>query len=129
MSHAYFIHFQGLAQAGPALIAALEAALRSEHAEGSILHAPVVLPGTDPLPVDPDDRLALCQLSQSSLLDPHTSNAIATRLDAIGRAIPGVQTIAHQTMAVERFRTAPEPSTSIVSPIFGRPGVNVVLGR
>ena len=91
MIESYFIHVHGTARAAAPLTAAVEAALKN--ASVAVLHTPIVLPGSDPLPVDQDERLLLCQVD----------GALAARIDALARSIPGVHEVTHQAMACERI--------------------------
>jgi hypothetical protein len=88
----HFIHIHGVQQAANPLTAALELLLRK--ASLALLHTPIALPGTDPLPVDQDERLLLCQLEDSS---------IAAEVDRVARGIAGVREVSHQAMACERI--------------------------
>ncbi|MSP32990.1 MAG: EthD family reductase [Pseudolabrys sp.] len=99
MDTSCFIHFHGIASARPALLSAVESLLRSRPAgQGvAVMHTPMSLPGADPLPVDQDERLLLCQV------DGAASAALAGTLDALARGIDGVREITHQCMALERI--------------------------
>lgn len=93
MSTAYFLHIHGTAGSGAPLAVAMQSALASAHGV-AVLHTPIALPGADPLPVDQDERLLLCQVA---------SPAEAARLDAVARAVAGVSEVSHQAMTVERI--------------------------
>jgi uncharacterized protein (TIGR02118 family) len=94
MKAAYFLHVHGAAGAGAPLAAAVEKVMRS-FASVAVLHTPIVLPGSDPLPVDQDARLLLVQLEGS--------HELAARVDKSAREIAGVREVTHQTMATERI--------------------------
>ncbi len=93
MTGSYFLHVHGAATARAVVAAAVERALQQATTVG-VLHTPIELPGTDPLPVEQDARLLLCQLSQPD---------DAARLDAVARAVPGVLHVGHQAMSCERI--------------------------
>ena len=97
MSH--FVHIHGAAGAGGALVAALERSLHEAREPGVVplTHEPIVLPDADPLPVDQDARLLLCQIEG-------TPERLAAKIGAIARIIPGVSAIAHQAMTLERIK-------------------------
>ena len=103
LTASHFIHIHGVQQAVKPLTDAVERLLRN--ASFAVLHTPIPLPGADPLPVDQDERLLLCQLADSS---------IAAELDAAARAIAGVREVSHQTMACERITPGgpDDPSTA-----------------
>ena len=63
MSASHFVHIHGNPAAGDRLIAVVENALlgATRPGEAALLHTPITLPGADPLPVDQDARLLLCQ--------------------------------------------------------------------
>jgi uncharacterized protein (TIGR02118 family) len=89
----YFLHVHGAAAARAAVAAAVERALKQAPAVG-VLHTPIDLPDDDPLRVEQDARLLLCQLDQPGE---------AARLDDVARAVPGVLHVAHQSMFCERI--------------------------
>src|SRR5450759_1753950 len=99
MSHSYFVHIHGAVGAGVPLVAAIERALHgsAERAAVAVLHTPLVLPGSDPLPVDQDERLLLCQFVGAAAED------LVVRIDAVARTVPGVREVAHQAMTLERI--------------------------
>ena len=88
----HFIHIHGVQQAAKPLTHAVEPLLRK--ASLALMHTPIALPGADPLPVDQDERLLLCQLEDSS---------IAAEVDGAARGIAGVREVTHQVMACERI--------------------------
>jgi uncharacterized protein (TIGR02118 family) len=90
---AYFLHIHGVAGSAAPLAVALESAMASCRGI-AVLHTPIALPGADPLPVDQDERLLLCQVDNAE---------DAARLDAAARAVAGVSMTSHQAMAVERI--------------------------
>ena len=92
MIDSYFIHIHGAARAAQAVTEAIEPVLRK--AALAVLHTPIPLPGADPLQVDQDERLVLCQLQDSS---------IAPQVDRAAASIAGVREITHQSMACERI--------------------------
>lgn len=98
MSNTRLIHFHGAAGAGAALAAAVEAALRAKPAGAgvAVLHEPIALPGSDPLPVDQDARLLMCQIDEAS------GGALARQLDELARGVAGVRAVTHQVMTLER---------------------------
>jgi len=93
MTESYFLHVHGAVDARAAVGAAVERAVERAPMV-AVLHTPVDLPGTDPLQVEQDARLLLCQIDQPGE---------AARLDAVVRAIPGVLYVAHQAMSCERI--------------------------
>jgi uncharacterized protein (TIGR02118 family) len=88
----YFIHIYGAPPASGAVLAAVEPPLK--RAQLAVLHVPLALPGADPLPVDQDARLLLCQLSNSER---------AADIDRLARSVAGVRDVTHQAMACERI--------------------------
>jgi hypothetical protein len=92
MLDTYFIHIYGAAPAARAVLAAVEPLLKK--APLAVLHTPIALPGADPLPVDADERLALCQLADDRL---------AAQIDQAARRVDGVSAVTHQAMACERI--------------------------
>lgn len=99
MSETYFLHIHGAAGAGAPLIAAIEKALQSLRPGRTVTvtHAPIVLPGSDPLRVDQDERLLLCQFEGQAL------GELALRIDTVARTIQGVREVTHQVMSSERI--------------------------
>ncbi len=99
MNPSYFVHIHGAAGVGRPVAAAVESALKeaAEPRALSVMHEPIVLPGADPLPVDQDARLLLCQLEG-------IGGQLPARIDAVARAIPGVSSITHQAMSLERIK-------------------------
>jgi uncharacterized protein (TIGR02118 family) len=98
MTETYFLHVHGAVAARAAVAKAAEHALEhtlEHYAPGvAVLHTPIDLPDADPLSVEQDARLLVCQLD-----GPRE----AARLDAVTRAVPGVLHVAHQAMACERI--------------------------
>jgi uncharacterized protein (TIGR02118 family) len=88
----HFIHIHGVQQAAKPLTDAVEPLLRK--ASLALLHTPIALPGADPLPVDQDERLLLCQVAD---------NGVAAEVDRAARSIAGVREVSHQAMACERI--------------------------
>ena len=95
MIESYFIHIHGAAQAAASLTAAVEEALKD--APLAVLHTPIALPGSDPLPVDQEERLLLCQFAGAS------ASGLPATIDALARSVPGVREVTHQVMACERI--------------------------
>ena len=93
------IHFHGASGTGLALIAAVNAELRARPADSmsAVVHEPITLPGADPLPVDQDARLLMCQVSGT------LADVTAERLDALARGFAGVRAVSHQRMSIERI--------------------------
>lgn len=92
MTESYFLHVHGALTARAAVAAAVERALAQAPTVG-VLHTPIDLPDKDPLKVEQDARLLLCQLERPGE---------AARLDALARSVPGVLRVAHQAMSCER---------------------------
>ena len=93
MTGSYFLHVHGATTARAAVAAVVERALEQAPTIG-VLHTPIDLPDADPLTVEQDARLLLCQLDRPDQ---------ATRLDAVARSVPGVLLVAHQAMSCERI--------------------------
>ena len=79
MMVSYFVHIYGSLRAASALLAAVEPTLKAMPA--AVMHVPIALPGADPLPVDADERLLLCQLSD---------RALVSEVDRVARSVEGV---------------------------------------
>ena len=94
MSASHFVHIHGNPAAGERLIAAAQGALlvATRPGETTLLHTPINLPGDDPLPVDQDARLLLCQFEGAD------AAARAAMVDAAARGIAGVNGVTHQLM-------------------------------
>ena len=102
MIHCHLIHVYGTSGAGPAVREAMASLLK--RAPGTVIHAPVTLPGADPLPVDQDERLVLLQLGHP---------AMAQEIDRVASGVHGVREVRHQAMACERItRGAPDDPTA-----------------
>ena len=109
MSLSFFIHFYGEAKHGAALCADAEARLKSLKAElgakcSIILHSPLAVSGSDPLPVAQDERMLLCQLFlPDDRMQADVASEMAAGLSGLKEA-DGVRRIHSHVMTTEWLR-------------------------
>src|SRR5215208_4245338 len=110
MSISYFLHVHGDAAQASALLQSAETEFQKidaalENRGSVVMHTSVAVPGSDPLPVDQDARLLLCQvhveadaISAATLL----REAFAAAGNGLGKLAGG--TVLHHVMAAERIK-------------------------
>ena len=109
MSLSFFIHFYGEAKHGAALCSDAEARLRNLKTKlgtrcSIILHSPLAVSGSDPLPVAQDERMLLCQLSLADdEMRTDVASEMAAGLSGLAKA-EGVRRIHSHVMTTEWLR-------------------------